>query len=64
MKSLTSKLSRRNFLVAAAAGGVATTVSLAGKNQRVPQNKASAATSGKGYRLTQHVRKYYDSTKV
>lgn len=63
MKSPTSKLSRRNFLVAAAAGGVATAV-LAGKNQRAPQKKASAATGGKGYQLTQHVRKYYDSTKV
>lgn len=63
MKSSTSKLSRRHFLFALGAGGVATTAVVAGKS-RAPQKKASAAASGKGYQLTEHVRKYYDTTKV
>lgn len=63
MKTPTAKLSRRNFLFALGAGTVATTAVVAGKNQRAPQKKASAV-SGKGYQLTEHVRKYYDSTKV
>jgi hypothetical protein len=59
-------LSRRNFLLAVGAGGVATAAVVAGKNQQgQPQpKKAAAPMGGKGYQLTEHVRKYYDTTKV
>ena len=64
MKTPTPKLSRRNFLVALGAGGVATAGAVAGKQSRTPAKTASKAPSGKGYQLTAHVRKYYDTTKV
>ena len=64
MKSSTSKLSRRHFLFTLGAGSVATTTAVVAGRNRAPQKKASAAVSGKGYQLTEHVRKYYDTTKV
>ena len=64
MKTSASKLSRRNFLLAVGAGGVATAAVVAGKNQQGQPKKAAAPMSGKGYQLTEHVRKYYDTTKV
>lgn len=64
MKTSASKLSRRNFLLAAGAGGIATAVVVAGKNPQGPAKKAEAVAGGKGYQLTEHVRKYYDTTKV
>jgi hypothetical protein len=63
MKSSTSKLSRRNFLLAVGATGVATTAAVVGKKGDTSTKKAAAA-NGKGYQLTEHVRKYYDTTKV
>lgn len=64
MKSPASKLSRRNFLFAVGAGGVAATAAVANANRSASQKKTSAAKSGKGYQLTEHVRKYYETTKV
>jgi hypothetical protein len=64
MKSPASKLSRRNFLLAVSAGGVAATAAVASANRSTSRKKAAAATSGKGYQLTEHVRKYYETTKV
>lgn len=64
MKSSTSRLSRRNFLLAVGATGVATTAVVAGRKRDPSTRKAGAASSGKGYQLTEHVRKYYDTTKV
>lgn len=63
MKSPASKLSRRKFLFAVGAGGVAATAAVTSANRSTPQKK-TAATSGKGYQLTEHVRKYYETTKV
>lgn len=64
MKTPASKLSRRNFLMAVGAGGVATAAVVATKNPQAQPRKAEAVTGGKGYQLTEHVRKYYDTTKV
>ncbi len=64
MKTPASKLSRRNFLMAVGAGGVATAAAVVGKNPQAQPKKAEAVTGGKGYQLTEHVRKYYDTTKV
>ena len=64
MKSSPSRLSRRNFLLAVGAGGVATAAVVATKGPQAQPKKAEAVTGSKGYQLTEHVRKYYDTTKV
>jgi hypothetical protein len=65
MKASTSKLSRRNFLLTVGAGGVATVAAVAASSKPQGQSKKAAAAPGsKGYQLTEHVRKYYSTTKV
>jgi hypothetical protein len=64
MKTSSSRLARRSFLLAVGAGGVATAAAIAGGKRHGQPKKAVAATRGKGYQLTEHVRKYYDTTKV
>ncbi len=64
MKSPASKLSRRNFLLAVGAGGVATAAVVASKSPQTQPKKAEAVSGSKGYHLTDHIRKYYSTTKV
>ena len=65
MKTSTSRLSRRNFLAAVSTAGVAGAAAVvAGKGQGQPKKNAALLTNGKGYQLTEHVRKYYETTKV
>ena len=64
MKVPASRLSRRNFLLAAGAGGVVTAAAIAGKSPPAQPKKAVAVGGSKGYHLTEHIRKYYDTTKV
>ncbi len=65
MKVPASRLSRRNFLFAAGAGGVVTAAAIAGKKSPPAQPKKAEAVSGsKGYHVTEHIRKYYGTTKV
>jgi hypothetical protein len=64
MKAPTSKLSRRNFLLTVGAGGVATAAVVATSNSQQPKKKAAAAPGSRGYQLTEHVRKYYETTKA
>ena len=65
MKSPDRKLSRRNFLLAAGAGGaVATAAVVAGTSSQVRPRKAEVVSGSKGYHVTEHVRKYYNTTKV
>ena len=64
MKSSQSRLSRRNFLLAVGAGGVATAAVVATKGPQAQPKKTGAVAGSKGYQLTEHVRKYYDTTKV
>jgi len=64
MKAPTSKLSRRNFLLTVGAGGVATVAAVAASNPRESKKKAAAAPGSRGYQLTEHVRKYYETTKA
>jgi len=65
MKSPDRKLSRRNFLLAAGAGGVAATAAVvAGKSPLGQPKKAEVVSGSKGYHVTEHIRKYYDTTKV
>lgn len=60
-----SKLSRRNFLLAAGAGGAAAAAAIASKTL-MPASEGVAAGDqrGKGYRETAHVRSYYNTAKV
>ncbi len=68
MKSDTkSKLSRRDFLVAAGVGGAATAAAIVGR-ALTPEEPRTVASNdkrrGKGYRETAHVRTYYNTAKV
>ncbi len=63
MKTSASKLSRRKFLFAVGAGGVATAAVVATKNPQSQPKKAEAVSGSKGYQLTEHVRKYYETIK-
>ena len=63
MKSLSSKLSRRNFLLAGA-GGAATVAVVATNAPGTQPKKAGSITASKGYHVTDHIRKYYNTTKV
>lgn len=65
MAERTKRLSRRNFLLAAGAGSVATAAALVGN----PSKTASpAGETGKratrGYQSSEHVNNYYRTTKV
>ena len=64
MKASTSRISRRNFLAAVGAGGVATAAVVVAKKRQQQPEKATARVTGKGYQLTEHVRKYYNTTKA
>jgi hypothetical protein len=64
MKSPASKLSRRNFLLAVGAGGVATAAVVAHKSPQSQPKKAEAVSGSKGYHVTDHIRKYYSTTKI
>jgi hypothetical protein len=62
-----TKLSRRNFLLAVGAGGAATAAAVASK--AVPQAQPAVPAGndkrrGRGYQETAHVRSYYSTTKI
>ncbi|HXZ55174.1 MAG TPA: twin-arginine translocation signal domain-containing protein [Burkholderiales bacterium] len=60
-----SRASRRNFLIAAGAGGVAAVVAVGGRSTQGPEVVTSSdKRRGKGYEETAHVRRYYNTTKV
>ena len=64
MKGSQSKLSRRNFLLAVGAGGAAATAALVAKSPPTQLKKKDAVSGAKGYHLTEHIQKYYRTTKV
>jgi hypothetical protein len=64
MKTSQSRLSRRNFLLAVGAGGVATAAVVAGNSKPATSKKAETVSASRGYQVTAHVKKYYDTTKV
>lgn len=58
---------RRNFLIGAGLGGVGAAAALAGGVAGVkPEAKPAAepVAEGKGYRETDHVRRYYGTTRI
>jgi hypothetical protein len=66
MTECTRQLSRRSFLFAVGAGGVATAAVVAGKN--IPEAQSAPADGDKratrGYHASQHVDAYYRSAKI
>jgi hypothetical protein len=66
MSERTKRLSRRNFLLVAGAGGVATAAAIVASNS--PSTKPSPAAKDKratrGYQQSAHVNNYYRTTKV
>lgn len=65
MKTSSSRLSRRNFLLGVGASGVAAAaVAAASKSPKGQPKKAEAVSGSKGYHVTEHIRKYYSTTKV
>jgi len=67
MNHTKSKLSRRNFLIAAGVGGAATAAAIAGRALTPEAPRAAPSKDkrrGKGYQDTAHVRSYYNTAKV
>ena len=62
---MNAKMSRRKFLAAAGVGGAAAAVvAVTGRDEKPGVDEKQAATQGKGYQVTAHVRRYYETTKV
>jgi hypothetical protein len=63
----TKPTNRRNFLLAAGLGGAGAVAAVATVHKgaaTAPEKQASAADAAQGYRLTEHIEKYYKTTKV
>jgi hypothetical protein len=61
----TSKLNRRRFLTAMGIGSAAAAAAVATRQGgEASKQKSATAPQGKGYQLTDHVRRYYETTKV
>ena len=60
------RLSRRKFLAAASAGGVATAAAIVAVTPSKPQPAAASGDkrAGKGYQVSEHINNYYRTTKV
>lgn len=62
---MSTKLTRRKFLAAAGAGAAAAAAVVATRPEEQNAIKqAGGPRDGKGYQLTAHVRRYYETTKV
>ncbi|MBI3935345.1 MAG: twin-arginine translocation signal domain-containing protein [Betaproteobacteria bacterium] len=58
-------VSRRKFLMTLGVGGAAAAAAVTGRQRAVATApKPAAARQGKGYQLTEHVRRYYETAKV
>ena len=64
MKRPDRKLSRRSFLIGAGGAAVTAAAAVASKGSQDQPKKAEAVAGSKGYHVTEHIRKYYDTTKV
>ena len=65
MSERTKKLSRRNFLLAASAGSVATAAAIvATKPTSTPAPATNDKRTTRGYQASEHVNNYYRTTKV
>jgi hypothetical protein len=64
MSERAKRLSRRNFLLAASAGGVATAAAIVAKSPSAPQTEDKSKRATRGYQASEHVNNYYRTTKV
>ena len=67
MSERTKKLSRRNFLLAASAGGVATAAAIVASQSPSTTEPAPAKNdkrATRGYQASEHVNNYYRTAKV
>ena len=64
MSERAKRLSRRNFLLAAGAGGVATAAAIVAKNGSTPQSSDKSKRASRGYHSSEHINNYYRTTKV
>lgn len=64
MNSPQRKLSRRHFMLALGAGGATAAAALVANHTADATKRPEVASTSKGYRLTEHVKKYYDTAKV
>jgi hypothetical protein len=62
----TRPTTRRKFLLAAGLGGAGAAAAVATARKAVPGSKTQAAAADKaeGYRVTDHIAKYYKTTEV
>jgi hypothetical protein len=62
---MSMKMSRRKFFAVAGASGVAAAAAVATKTQETDKTaQAGKSRQGQGYHVTDHVRRYYETTKV
>ncbi len=61
-----TKPNRRNFLLAAGLGGAGAVAAVATARKSAPagEKQASAEPGSDGYRVTDHIQKYYKTTEV
>ena len=59
-----ARLSRRNFLLAVGAGGVATAAAVVATKSSTPAISGKGKRATRGYHVTEHVNNYYRTTKV
>lgn len=64
MNERAKRLSRRNFLLAAGAGGVATAAAIVAKNRTAAPSSDKNKRATRGYHASEHVNNYYRTTKV
>lgn len=64
MNTAQKKISRRSFLFALGAGSAAGAAALVARERAKPSEQAAAPGGRRGYRLTEHVKKYYRSARV
>ena len=57
-------LSRRNFLLTLGAGGAATAAAVVGQKASAPAIDGADKRATSGYKVTEHVSKYYRTAKV
>ena len=64
MSERAKRLSRRNFLLAAGAGGVATAAAIVAKNPSTAASTDKSKRATRGYHASEHINTYYRTTKV
>jgi len=64
MSERTTRLSRRNFLLAVGAGGAATAAAIVAKNTPPAAAPDKSRRATRGYQESAHIRNYYRTAKV